>query len=182
MRIPISSISSILAFPVFLAALLCQAEPARTDEMSPFKDRRVPNLSSPEYGDRDPITGERIYTLDPYEVHPLVSEMELFIESMREHFDQFKTERRWKNEKLDKSAIDSALSPGFLPTLAYSKEEIARMRARDRQMKRQIRLLEAIVETNQTEGGTYGEDLDQQRFELFRMKREAINFFSDDDW
>ena len=70
-----------LVMPVLVIPVLAEDKPT-TSEMSPFKDRRIPVIkaskSSDEnvddnFGNRDPITGERIVTLSPYIVRPYMT-------------------------------------------------------------------------------------------------------------
>jgi hypothetical protein len=175
-------ISSIFSTSVVFTVLMIQAKSDDFDEMSPFKDRRIPKSLSSPYSDRDPITGERIYNLDPYEVRPMITDTERFIDTMRENSDQFKTLKRWKSETKKESSFDSVLSPDFLPSLALSKVQIARMRAKDLKMEKQLRLMGTIIDTNSSNGGKYGEEMTQQRFEILKMKRESIDFYFEDAW
>ena len=169
-------ITTILSGAALFTALTTQALPEETDEMSPFKDRRIPRDTSSPHSDRDPVTGERIYTLTPFVVRPILPEIEKWINVMKDDPKQFRTEKGWKLETRGESAVDAALSPDFLPTLALSKVEIAKMRTADTELEKRVQLLDSIIEISNVKDDDYGEGLGEQRYELLKMKREAINF------
>lgn len=169
-------ISTILSSAILFVVLVAQAETEETDEMSPFKDRRIPKDTSSPHSDRDPITGERIYTLTPFVVRPMLPDTEKWINVMKDDPKQFRTEKGWRLENRGESAVDAALNPSFLPTLGLSKVEIAKMRTTDIKMAKRLQLLDSIIDISKVKDDDYGEELGEQRYELMKMKREAINF------
>ena len=169
-------IATILSGAILFTALAAQTEPEETDEMSPFKDRRIPRDTSSPLSNRDPITGERIYTLTPFVVRPMLPDTEKWVNVMKDDPKQFRTDKGWIPETRGESAVDAAFSPSFLPTLGLSKVEIAKMRTADIKLEKRLRLLDSIIDISNVKEDAYGEALGEQRYELLKMKREAINF------
>lgn len=148
------------------------AKEEQISEMSPFKDKRIPVLNNivkvESYSDKDPKTGERIITLRPFIVRPHVSSYEILNKYLKNNFDNFRTARGWEDKFDFDQSIDWIFSALFIPGIGLQKGEIKEMYALEQKLGKQLKMLELFNEPK-------SEENIQLRYELMKMKRNAVN-------
>ena len=182
--------------PSFVLIGISVAEEFETDPASPFVDRRVPKVvpsDLPGYHSKttfsrikrgnsiDPKTGEKIYDMEPIVIRPMRYEEEITHKKLKKQITA-----KWattdsimefiKKESLVSEVLNMIILADFFPDgvslFGFSSEEIAEMYKNDAKLERALNDFDRFYPDSKNRSKA----LNQQKFELMQMKREAIDW------
>jgi hypothetical protein len=152
------------------------------DGASPFADGRSRPDGEEDWQlpDRDAESGERIHELDVLVVRaqPLGT-LELSEPEQKQRLAFWQTVGAWREQEAFRGELGKWLNPFTLPLVGVGAAKLAQGYALDARLEKRLRLMEEIEEIRRDQGRGMPVAWEQDRFELMRLKREAVSVFQD---